>query len=90
MTNYNNTTLYTGVTSDLIVRVSQHKEGYFKKSFTHKYKLKKLVYYEGYHSIEEAIAREKQIKAGSRRKKLELIQNMNPFWNDLTDEILKW
>ncbi|MBS9526021.1 GIY-YIG nuclease family protein, partial [Litoribacter alkaliphilus] len=52
MTNYNNTTLYTGVTSNLITRIDQHKEGYYQKSFTKKYRLKKLVYYEGFHSIE--------------------------------------
>jgi putative endonuclease len=90
MTNFNNTTLYTGVTSDLIKRVVQHKDGLYKKSFTYKYKLKKLVYYEGFHSIEEAIAREKQLKGGSRKKKIELIQKINPEWRDLSEEIFNW
>ncbi|WP_246539226.1 GIY-YIG nuclease family protein [Litoribacter ruber] len=52
--------------------------------------MKKLVYYEGFHSIEEAIAREKQIKAGSRKKKIDLIQKLNPNWRDLTEEIMNW
>lgn len=67
MTNKNNTTLYTGVTSDLKVRVYQHKTHLFPNSFTAIYKLQKLVYYEIFHNIEEAISREKQIKGGSRK-----------------------
>jgi len=90
MTNKNNTTLYTGVTSDLKSRVSQHKNNLFPKSFTASYNLHKLVYYEGFHRIEEAITREKQIKAGSRKKKEILINSINPNWNDLYDEILEW
>jgi putative endonuclease len=68
MTNIKNTTLYTSVTSDLLNRVYDHKNDVYPQSFTAKYKLKKLVYYEGFSSIEEAIDREKQIKAGSRKK----------------------
>ena len=64
LTNKNNTVLYTGVTSDIIVRVHQHKNNFFTESFTAKYNLHKLVYFEGFTHIEEAIAREKQIKAG--------------------------
>ena len=87
MTNKNNTTLYTGVTSNLSVRVWEHKHKTHPKSFTAKYNLNKLVYYETFHSIEEAIAREKQIKAGSRKKKEKLIDALNPHWLDLYDQL---
>ena len=91
ITNKNNTTLYTGVSSDLISRILEYKEKIYPRSFTSKYNASKLVYYEQFHSIEEAIAREKQIKAGSRKKKIELIESMNPEWNDLFAEIQsKW
>ena len=86
MTNKNHTTLYTGVTSNLQARVWEHKHKIHPKSFTAKYNLNKLVYYETFHLIEEAIAREKQIKSGSRKKKDELIKTMNPTWKDFTDE----
>lgn len=87
MTNKNNTTLYTGVTSDLVSRNVDHKTGKYPKSFTKKYNLHKLVYFEVFRRIEEAIAREKQIKGMSRAKKEQLINSMNPEWNDLTDQI---
>ena len=90
MTNKNNATLYTGVTSDLKIRVYQHKNNLFPKSFTATYKLHKLVYYEVFHNIEEAIAREKQIKGGSRKKKEALINALNPGWKDLYEEVIKW
>ena len=90
MTNKNNTTLYTGVTSDLQGRVCKHKNFDYPDSFTAKYKLTKLVFYEGFHRIEEAIAREKQIKSGSRKKKEALIKKMNPGWNNLYDEVMDW
>ncbi len=90
MTNKNNTTLYTGVTSDLKVRVYQHKNNLFPESFTATYKLHKLVYYESFNNIEEAIAREKQIKGGSRKKKEALINGFNPEWNDLYEAVLAW
>jgi putative endonuclease len=90
MTNANHSTLYTGVTSDLFVRVTEHRQKKYPSGFTAKYNLNKLVYYETFISIEEAIAREKLIKAGSRRKKNALITAMNPEWNDLFDEISKW
>ncbi len=77
MTNKNNTTLYVGVTSDLINRVYEHKNNHYSNSFTSRYKLYKLVYFETFHNIEEAIAREKQIKGGSRKKKLDLINNLS-------------
>jgi putative endonuclease len=90
MTNENDTTLYSGVTSDLKTRVYQHKNNLFPESFTSRYKLYKLVYYEGFHRIEDAIAREKQIKSGSRKKKDALINTMNPEWKDIFEEILTW
>lgn len=84
LTNKNNTVLYTGVTSNLTKRLYEHRSGYYPNSFTSKYNVTKLVYYEGFISIDEAIAREKQIKAGSRQKKQDLINAFNPQWNDLT------
>jgi len=85
MTNDNNTTLYTGVTSDPVDRVWKHKNNWYKDSFTAKYNLYKLVYYEFHANIVDAIAREKQIKAGSREKKEALINSFNPGWEDLYD-----
>ena len=82
MTNKNNTVLYTGVTNDLIKRVYQHKEK-LVKGFTRKYNVTELVYYEVFDDPENAIAREKQIKAGSRQKKVDLVNSMNSGWNDL-------
>ncbi|MBT2416250.1 GIY-YIG nuclease family protein [Chryseobacterium sp. ISL-6] len=87
MTNKNDTTLYTGVTSDLYSRILKHKEKLYQLSFTAKYNLHKLVYWESFQEIGDAIYREKQIKAGSRQKKIDLILSMNPEWKDLTDEI---
>lgn len=83
MTNKNHTVLYTGVTSDLFTRVWEHKNGVYLNSFTSKYKCFKLVYYSFYANIEEAIAEEKKIKAGSRQAKINLITHMNRDWNDL-------
>jgi putative endonuclease len=82
MTNRYNTVLYTGVTNDLRRRVLEHKSGQ-GGHFTSKYRVNKLVYYEAGSDIVAAIAREKQIKAGSRQKKIELIESMNPEWRDL-------
>jgi len=83
MTNKNNTVLYTGVTSNLTKRVLEHKKQLHPRSFTAKYNIAKLVYYEGLDHIQDAIASEKQIKAGSRQDKLDLINAMNPHWIDL-------
>ena len=83
LTNTNNTVLYTGVTNDILARVRQHKERYYPGSFTSRYQVHKLVYYEVFDSIIAAIAREKQIKGGSRAKKLQLIHSANPDWKDL-------
>ena len=79
--------LYTGVTSDLVKRVFEHKSK-FIKGLTQKYNVDKLGYYEVFKDIEQAILREKQIKAGSRKKKIELIESMNPKWKDLYEDIL--
>ena len=90
MANKHHTTLYTGVTSDLKKRIYEHRNKVHPDSFTAKYKLDKLVYYEGFHRIEEAIGREKQIKAGSRERKIELINGFNPEWRDLYEEVMAW
>ncbi len=84
MANDRNTTLYTGITNDLHKRVYEHKEK-MVKGFTKRYNVSKLVYYEIYDTALEAIEREKQIKAGSRKKKEALINSMNPDWTDLYD-----
>ena len=86
MANRRNGTLYTGVTSDLVKRVWQHRQG-VADGFTKKYDCKKLVWYEVHETMDTAIAREKQIKAGSRVKKLTLIEASNPDWTDLFREI---
>ena len=88
MTNENDTTLYTGVTSDLIKRVYSHKHHLIPGSFTAKYKLHKLVYYEVFHDIVEAIHRETQLKGKSRKKKEDLINSLNPDWLDLYETLL--
>ncbi len=85
MTNAYNTVLYTGVTNNLERRVLEHRSGK-GGSFTNKYKTGKLVYFECGENVEVAIAREKQIKAGSRKKKEELINSLNSDWHDLFDE----
>ena len=86
MASERNGTLYTGVTSDLKRRVSEHKRNKHD-GFTKKYNVTKLVYYEAYDRIEDAILREKQIKGGSRAKKMKLIASMNPECKDMYDEI---
>ena len=86
LTNASNYVLYTGVTNDLPRRLWEHKNG-TADGFTKKYECHKLVYYDYSESIGSAIAREKQIKAGSRKKKLELINNFNPQWVDLGAEM---
>jgi putative endonuclease len=90
ITNFTHTTLYTGVTSDLLFRIKEHKEKVFHGSFSSKYNMSKLVYYRFYPTIEEAIAEEKRIKGGSRLKKIKLIQNINPEWIDLWEEVKEW
>ena len=87
LVNKNNTTLYVGVTANIVGRIQQHKEKYNPKSFTARYNLNKLVYYEAFHWIGDTIAREKQLKAGNRTKKEALINSINPGWNDLFQEV---
>lgn len=86
MTNRHNTVLYTGVTNDLTKRVWQHRHNQCP-GFTTKYRCGKLVFYEIYRDSYNAIAREKQIKAGSRKGKVKLIERMNPEWLDLCDQL---
>ena len=87
MANKRNGTLYTGVTSNLVQRVQQHREN-LVKGFTSRYGCKRRVYFEIHAQMSEAIAREKQIKGGSRKKKLELIEGLNPDWRDLYEDIV--
>ena len=84
MTNKGNTVLYTGVTNDLRKRVYERKTKMIE-GFTERYNINKLVYYEVSQNVESAILREKQIKGGSRSKKIRLINNINPKWDDLYD-----
>ncbi|MBI2597495.1 GIY-YIG nuclease family protein [Candidatus Daviesbacteria bacterium] len=87
-TNKMNTVLYTGVTNNLIRRMYEHKQK-MVSGFTSKYNVVKLVYYEIFNDINEAITREKQIKAGPRKKKVDLVRKINPGFNDLYEEIIK-
>jgi putative endonuclease len=87
LTNYTNTVLYTGVTNDLVRRVYEHEEK-LVKGFTQKCNVDKLVYYQATEDVLSAIAREKQIKGGSRKKKLDLINGFNPNWEDLHKSII--
>lgn len=84
ITNKNNTVLYTGVTSDIKKRIYQHKTKFYK-GFSAKYNCNKLVYFEKFNSIKQAIEREKQIKKYKRFKKINLIEKVNPNWNDLSN-----
>jgi putative endonuclease len=86
MTNKNNRVLYTGVTSNLKKRAYEHKEK-FVDGFTKKYNVSKLVYFEVFEDPENAILREKKIKAGSRQKKIDLINSMNKKWSDLYEPL---
>ena len=86
LTNLYHTVLYTGVTRDVFGRVAQHKLGKGAR-FTSRYHADKLVFYEAFDRIEAAIQREKQIKGGSRQKKIQLIESMNPKWKDLFEEM---
>ena len=85
MTNAYNTVLYCGATTDLYKRVQEHKNKVFKNSFTLKYNIDKLVYFESFSVAGDAFKREKQIKAGSRKKKIDLIVRLNPEWKDLSE-----
>jgi putative endonuclease len=84
LTNKANTVFYVGVTSNLQERISQHKSG-FSGGFTTRYKCNRLMYYEDFQWVQEAIAREKQLKGGSRQQKIDLILLKNPMWKDLSE-----
>ncbi len=87
MTNTRKTVLYTGRTHDLVRRINEHKNKVHPKSFTARYNINQLVYFEEFGDEEESKFREHQIKAGSRKKKVDLINSMNPEWRDLAEEI---
>ena len=86
-TNKPNGVLYTGVTSELKNRIISHKTKKYRNSFSARYNVDKLVYFEDFNSIIKARAREKQIKAGSRARKIKLIESINPDWEDLFDTL---
>ena len=88
LTNKHHTVLYTGVTNDLIRRVYEHKNHLDKGSFTAKYKVTKLVYFEETSDVRTALEREKQIKSWSRDRKTDLVFETNPYWVDLYDRLL--
>jgi putative endonuclease len=87
LTNQYHTVFYVGVTNNLIRRVYEHKNK-LVKGFTVKYNINKLVYYEVFSDVRDAIYREKQIKSWSRKKKIEMIEKFNPEWKDLYEEII--
>lgn len=88
MTNSRHTVLYTGMTGRLPERIESHKNKTIEESFTAKYNVDKLVYIEKHDNRDTALIREKQIKAGSRKKKEGLINQMNPQWNDLFSDLI--
>ncbi|AYB32710.1 GIY-YIG nuclease family protein [Chryseolinea soli] len=90
LVNNRHTVFYVGATSNLYARITQHREKVNSRSFTARYNINKLVYYETFDSRKEAIAREKQLKTYSRIKKIELIVGFNPEWNDLYNTVKYW
>ncbi len=88
LANHTNVAIYIGVTNHLIRRVWEHKQNFDQKSFTARYNIHKLVYFEIYHSSYEAISREKQLKDWNRAKKNKLISEFNPSWSDLYDAMI--
>lgn len=87
MTNQRKTVLYTGVTNNLLRRVWEHKNKLNNHGFTKQYNCDQLVYYEFHEDVRDAIEREKKIKGGSRQKKIDLINSINPDWKDLYNEL---
>jgi putative endonuclease len=87
LTNQYHTVFYVGVTNNLIRRVYEHKNK-LVKGFTAKYNINKLIYYEVFSDVRDAIYREKQIKSWSRKKKIEMVEKFNPEWKDLYEEII--
>ncbi len=90
LTNYQRSTIYIGVTSDLRSRIYEHQNKIYPNSFTARYNLTLCIYYETFTSIAEAIDREKQLKRWSRSKKESLINKINKDWIDLSYEISEW
>jgi putative endonuclease len=88
LTNWSNNVLYTGITNNLERRLYEHKNKLIK-GFTEKYNTNKLVYFDSTTDVLSAISREKQIKGWTRHKKIELIESINPHWNDLYESMLK-
>ena len=86
LTNKNKTTLYIGITNDLVRRIFEHKNHLIKNSFTDKYNLEYCIYYEEYPNFNQAINREKELKKWNRSKKEALINKKNPEWKELVDE----
>jgi putative endonuclease len=87
LANVKNTVLYIGVTNSLTRRIKEHKEKLIP-GFTQRYNVNKLVYFEFYHDMRDAIVREKQLKGGSRKKKIQLIESLNPTWKDLYFDVV--
>ena len=87
MTNTHNTVLYCGATNNLYRRVAEHKNEMYTNSFTSRYNICKLVFFETFTFLKDAFLREKQIKGGSRKKKFELIKKINPDWRDLFEQL---
>ena len=85
ITNHVNFVLYTGITNDLLVRKYQHKTGNIKSSFSRRYKLYKIIWFEAFSNPQDAIAAEKKIKGWTRKRKLDLIQSKNPEFKDLIE-----
>ena len=85
ISNQHNTVLYCGATNDLYKRILEHRNKIYVNSFTSRYNIDKLVYFEVYSMVADAFTREKQVKAGSRKKKIALIESINPEWKDLFD-----
>ena len=90
LTNSGNNVLYVGSTNNLYERWLEHATKWNKKSFTARYNVNKLVYYEEFKTADEALSREYQLKGGSRKKKLDLIKVYNPMWNDLAEREFGW
>ena len=87
LTNSRQTVLYTGVTNDLVRRIGEHRDKTFS-GFTSRNNVDKLVYFEEFHEVNDAIAREKQIRAGSRERKIALVDSINPDWRDLFGDLV--
>ena len=87
-TNYTNTVLYTGITNNLERRIAEHQSESIE-GFTKRYHVTKLVFYEEFQNVTDAIGAEKKIKGWTRKKKIELIQDLNPDWKDLSKNILR-